>query len=177
LWTTQSFKGDVKIEYDFTRIDSAMKHTAVCILYVQATGKGEGPYLADIFQWRDLRRVPKMSLYFQNMICYHVSYACTGGDDFNYVRARRYPSKKDFDKSTRLLPSYDNIDLFKPGDTWHMTFEKVGRNLSLTATRGDDTHTWTWDASDRDPVTEGRIGLRQMRGRESRYENFKVFTR
>lgn len=176
LWTHPSFSGDVRIEYDFTRLDSALEHTSVCILYIQAQGTGKDKFDADIFTWRDRRTVPKMSLYFQNMICYHVSYACTGGKDFNYVRARRYPSKGDFDKTTRVDPSYDNVDLFKPGETWKMVFEKVGKHLTFTATRGDQTHTWTWHAKDHDAVTEGRMGLRQMRGRESRYENFKVLT-
>jgi hypothetical protein len=177
LWTKQSFAGDVRIEYDFTRLDSALKHVSVCILYIQATGVGNGKFTRDILEWRALRAVPKMNLYFENMTCYHISYACTGGKDFNYVRARRYPSKGAFDKTTRVDPSYDNVDLFKPGETWHMAFEKIGKQLSLTASCGEEKFTWTWMANEHDVVMEGRMGLRQMRGRESRYENFKVLTR
>lgn len=175
LWTRESFAGDLRIEYDFTRLDSNLRHTSVCILYVQATGVGKGAFGEDIFQWRDLRAAPKMSLYFNNMSLYHVSYACTGEKDFNYVRARRYPTKGSFVTDTVILPSYDNVDLFKPGETWHMRFEKVGVKLSLEATKGDAKHTWTWDAGGYPPIVAGRIGLRQMLGRESRYANFKVF--
>lgn len=177
LWTKQSFRGDLRIEYDFTRIDERTKHVAVCILYIQATGIGKEPYVADIFEWRDLRRSPKMSLYFNFMRCYHVSYACTGGADADYVRARCYPSEGNFDRDTRVAPSYENVGFFKPGETWHMLFEKVGRQLTFTATRNQDKKNFTWDVSKFDAVDDGRIGLRQMHGRESRYANFKIFTR
>lgn len=177
LWTRRSFAGDLRVEYDFTRLDSATEHTSVCILYMQATGTGVGPYVADIFEWRKLREVPKMSLYYDNMNCLHISYACSGPKDANYVRARRYPSKGSFDKDTRVEPSYDNVDLFKPGEMWHMAFEKVGKDLSFTATHGQDKHVWKWDVSKFPPVTEGRLGLRQMRFRESRYANFQVYQR
>lgn len=175
LWTKPSFVGDLRVEYDFTRLDSATNHVGVCILYLQATGTGVGPHVEDIHAWRDLRQVPKMSLYFNHMNAYHVSYACTGGKDFNYVRARRYPAKGNFDKDTRLLPSYEHVDLFKPGETWHLVFEKIDRQLTFTATKSDEKHVWKWDASGFPPVTGGRLGLRQMLGRESRYANFEVF--
>lgn len=177
LWTKASFSGDVRVEYDFTRLDSATDHVSVCILYLQATGTGKPPFVEDIHAWSDLRKTPKMSLYFQNMNTYHVSYACTGGDDFNYVRARRYPAKGAFDKDTRIEPSYENVDLFKPGETWHLVFEKTGTDLTFTATRQEERHVWKWNAKQFAPITQGRIGLRQMHGRESRYENFRVFTR
>jgi hypothetical protein len=56
-----------------------------------------------------------------------------------------------------------------------MAVEKIGKQLSLTASRGEEKHTWT--AKEHDEVIEGRMGLRQMRGRESRYENFNILTR
>jgi len=177
LWTKQGFTGDIRVEYDFTRLDSATRHLSVCILYLQATGTGVGPHVEDILAWRDLRRVPAMSLYYNHMNCYHISYACSGGTDYNYVRARRYPARGNFVKDTRLLPSYENLDLFKPGETWHFAFEKMDRQLTFTATHGDEKHVWKWDAKEYPPIAGGRIGLRQMRGRESRYANFRVFAR
>ena len=54
LWTKESFEGDVKIEFDYWRLDSIQKW--VNILYIQATGTGEGPYSQDIAQWSHLRR-------------------------------------------------------------------------------------------------------------------------
>jgi hypothetical protein len=41
LWTKESFSGDVKIEYNYTRTDSQTVN--VNILYIQATGTGKGP--------------------------------------------------------------------------------------------------------------------------------------
>ena len=115
-----------------------------------------------------------MATYFQNMNLYHFSYACTGGDDNNYVRARRYPIVKGFHEM-QIQPNYANVDLFKPGETWHLVFEKNGRALLMTATRGEEVHQWKWDASSHPPIEEGRLGLRQMHGRKSRYANLKVF--
>ena len=85
LWTKQSFKGDLKIEYDYTRLDNETR--CVNILYIQATGSGEEPYVKDITEWNELRRVPAMKMYFDHMHAYHISYAAWRGD---YIRGRRY---------------------------------------------------------------------------------------
>jgi hypothetical protein len=174
LWTRREFSGDVRIEFDFTRLDKNLDHTSVCLLYVHAKGKGREPFVEDIAAWKDLRKVPQMSLYFRNMKLYHVSFACTGGKDFNYVRARQYPTKGNFAVDTVIEPSYDNVDLFKPGETYRMVFEKRGTKLSLTATKDGVAHDWIWDASQFPDLNSGRIGLRQMRGRESLFANFRV---
>ena len=44
------------IEYDFTRLDSS-KYYFVNILYIQATGSGQGEYAEDISKWNDLRKI------------------------------------------------------------------------------------------------------------------------
>ncbi len=121
----------MRIEYDFTRLDSNVDYPSVCILYIQASGIGGEKFDADICKWRGRRHTPAMSLYFNNMNCYHISYACTGPRPVHnhYVRARRYPVKDHF-RDTVVEPSYENIDAFKPGETWHMAFEKVGRQLT-----------------------------------------------
>ena len=46
LWTQKSFKGNIKITYEYTRKDSTTKW--VNILYIQGTGIGKTPYMADI---------------------------------------------------------------------------------------------------------------------------------
>ena len=177
LWTRESFEGDIRIEYDFTRLDSNMDHPAVCLLYVHATGIGKAPFSEDIRAWAGARHVPAMSHYFKHMKLYHVSYAVTGGRDNRYIRARQYPMVKEFG-DTILEPGYDNVDLFKPGETWHIVFEKIGQNMSFSASKGEESHTWTWDLSSRsENLDHGRVGLRQMRWRESRFANFKIFTR
>ena len=90
LWTQESFEGDVKIEYDFTRLDFETR--CVNILYIQATGSGEEPYKKDIAAWNTLREVPAMRMYFDHMNAYHISYAALpnkGDEREQYIRARR----------------------------------------------------------------------------------------
>ncbi len=70
LWTKQSFEGDVKIEYDYTRTDSTMVN--VNILFIQATGNGKGIFDKDISKWNDFRKVPTMSKYYNNMMIWRL---------------------------------------------------------------------------------------------------------
>lgn len=74
LWTEDSFQGDLKIEYEYTKTDSAIRY--VTILYIQATGSGDAAHPKDIAAWSDLRTVPSMKLYFNHMNTYHISHAC-----------------------------------------------------------------------------------------------------
>ena len=53
LWTKQSFNGDIKIEYNYTRTDSQLVN--VNILYIQATGIGKDSFDVDISKWNDLK--------------------------------------------------------------------------------------------------------------------------
>ena len=177
LWTRRSFTGDLKIEYDFTKIDDATK--AVNILYIQATGDEEGPYKNDITEWSNLRSIPKMSIYFQNMNLWHVSYAAFGNgedpDKKDYMRARRYPvvAGKKF-RDTKVGESYEDTGLFRDGITYHMTVIKRGELLFIRVEGDGKKKYFQWDFSNFPPVFEGRIGLRHMWTRSSRYANFSV---
>jgi len=178
LWTKKSFEGDLKIEYDFTRIDTDTLHNLVNIIYIEATGSGEGDYARDIMQWSDLRRVPAMKLYFDNMNTYHISYAVRGDPDTDeYIRARRYmPDKKTGLKGTEMHPEYGREGLFQPGVTYRLTFIKSGKTLYMNVRDSENLNrTFFFDASDFPPITEGYIGLRQMGGRTSTYKNFRVY--
>jgi hypothetical protein len=73
-----------------------------------------------------------------------------------------------------VQPSFENLDLFKPGETWRFTFTKVGSSLEFLAERDGRRHVFAWDLSGFPPIASGRIGLRQMRGRASRYAGFTV---
>jgi hypothetical protein len=107
LWTKQSFQGDVKIEFEYTRTDNETR--AVNILYIQATGKGEGDFVKDISEWNHLRRVPSMRTYFNNMKTLHISFAAFPNDEEtqDYVRVRRYPvtADKNF-RELEVEPTY-----------------------------------------------------------------------
>lgn len=148
LWTQERFAGDLRIEYDFTRLDES--DWGVNILYLQATRLGRGPYQQDIFAWADRRRVAAMSEYFENMLLYHVSYAAFDTTDrehkTDYLCARRYPAPQFgvrggvgenetdvyFD-ANRIGPDYRDTGLFQTGRTVHMTWIKRGTQLYLRA--------------------------------------------
>lgn len=59
LWTKQSFKGDIRIDYEYTKIDDVEE--AVTIIYIQATGSGAEGYNKDISKWADKREIPAMN--------------------------------------------------------------------------------------------------------------------
>ena len=81
LWTKESFKGDVKIVFDYTRLDFETR--CVNILYIQATGSGDEPFKKNIAEWNTLREIPAMRMYFDHMNTYHISFAAfpNQGDD------------------------------------------------------------------------------------------------
>ncbi|VGO14184.1 Arylsulfatase [Pontiella desulfatans] len=172
LWTKRVFSGDVKIEYDYTRLDANLD-AGVNILYIQATGLGTDEWPTDIFQSTEKRWEPWMKSYFLHMNALHVSYATDG----RYVAARRYPAAelKKFQKETMFDPKYSDIDLFKPGETWHITAIKENGWLRFVAERNGERHEFKWELCQFPPVNEGRIGLRHMWTRCSRYQNFKVY--
>lgn len=172
LWTKRSFAGDVKVEYDYTRLDSNMD-AGVNILYIQATGLGTKEWPADIAQSSEKRWEPWMKYYFLYMNTLHISYASDG----RYVSARRYPSAdtETFNVSTQFEPKYTDLDLFQPGELWHITAIKNGDRLQFIAEHGGQLHKFSWDLNQFPEVTEGRIGLRHMWTRSSRYRNIRVF--
>lgn len=178
LWTKQSFSGDLKIEYDYTRMDNIQK--AVNIIYIQATGKNEDPYSKDIAEWSSLRTIPYMRTYYQNMNLLHVSYAAFTNDDAkekkDYVRARRYPvlPGQKFGADTRVGASYDDTGLFIPGIKYHITLIKKGAMLFMKVEGNGKSTLFYWDYSDHPQILEGRIGLRHMWTRCSKYANFSV---
>jgi hypothetical protein len=176
LWTKQSFAGDIRIEYDYTRLDTMTDVTSVNILYIQATGLGTDESPTDILLSTNQREVPWMKSYFLNMNALHVSYATTGPKRAHYVAARRYPAadQASFMNGTMIQPVYEDIDLFGAGETYHITALKEGSRLTFTAEREGKSHTFEWDTSGYPPVSEGRIGFRHMWARSSRYENFRI---
>ncbi|MFK7844810.1 MAG: DUF1961 family protein [Rhodothermales bacterium] len=179
LWTQDSFAGDLKIEYDYTRLDTMTHVTSVNILYIQATGLGTDTSPADIRLSTEQREEPWMSSYYLNMNALHISYSTTGPERAYYVSSRRYPAKDldDFGDGTQIQPIYENVDLFKPGETYHITVVKQDNRLSFTAERAGETHVFDWDTSAFPLVMEGRIGFRHMWARSSRYSNIEVYTR
>lgn len=176
LWARERFTGPIKVEWSFTRLDDSPAES-VCIVYLHATGSGEGPYTADITAWAERRRVPAMKAYFDRMNAYHISYAVTspGTEGGDYVRARRYlPLAGRGLAGTALSPEYDHVGWFRRGVTYRMTVILYEGTLYMQATNGDDRRLFWFDTTTAPPLDEGYVGLRQMFARESRYADFRV---
>lgn len=175
LWTKKSFQGDLRIEYDYTRLDSERR--CVTILYIQATGSGEGPYAKDIAQWNGLRKAPSMKTYYNHMNTYHISYAAfpnSGTDRTSYIRGRRYVPEKSGLKGTNLEPDYYPKGLFAKGVKHHITVIKKDRDLFMRIENPDRVYYGHMSNSKLPVVTEGRVGLRHMFTRSARYANLRI---
>lgn len=176
LWTKESFAGDIKIEYDFIRNDK--ETNGVNILYIQATGDGEGEFVKDISTWAKFREVPAMKKYYENLNALHISYSAfaNSADTSFYIRARRYPKEdgQSFNL-TKIAPSYDDQGYFVSGQSYHITAMKSGSQLFFKMKSKDGVELFSWDLSKVAPITEGRIGLRLMCTRSSTFKNFKIY--
>jgi len=172
LWTKQSFKGDVKIEYEYTRTDKQINY--VNILYIQATGDGEEKP-KDIHTWR--RNIPGMSIYYRFMNLYHISYAAFGyrnsDPNADYIRARRYLPAHDL-QGTEMKNEYYRTGLFKTGVSYQITVIKTGKELFMHIKGDGKEKLCHFTGYDFPPVTEGPIGLRHMLSRGARYRDFRV---
>jgi hypothetical protein len=174
LWTKDVFEGDLKIEYNTTRLDDETR--CVNILYIQASGSGEAPYVNDITQWNELRRVPAMRMYFNHMNTYHISYAAFPNDDRQqaYIRARRYMPNAIGLKGSNLEPDYFPEGLFETGVPHKITVIKKDRSISMRIENAEQTYYCHMINLDLPAVTTGRIGLRHMFTRSARYQNIRV---
>lgn len=175
LWTKDSFTGDVKIEFDYTRTDT--ENRFVNILYIQATGDQEEVYDKDISKWSKLRTIPSMRTYFNNMNLLHISFAAfkNDGGGAYYVRARKYPKNTSFE-DMRIQPSYDMDGYMKSNQKYHITAIKTDKALFFKMESVDGVKLFFWDLSKIPPIKEGRIGIRHMATRSAIYKNFKVYT-
>ncbi len=176
LWTKKSFRAPVKVEFDYTRVDSLDRH--VNILYLLAEGTGTEGHPRDIAAWAEARKSPAMALYYLHMNLLHISFAAFGNeaDGPDYVRARRYPAAepKKFEKETALSGDWTNTELFKTGVTYHITAIVIEDDLLFSVTGDGQDRVFGWDLRKFPPVMEGRIGLRHMHRRAARYANFTV---
>jgi hypothetical protein len=168
LWTQENFEGDLKIEYEFTRLDT--DGIGVFILYIEAQGCGEEGFDKDITKWNDFRKVPVMGKYFKYMDTYHVSYAC------GYVRGRRYNTDvKRMNGFSEMTPDYEEVtDILEPGVPYKLTFIKTDREIFLKVSSEEKTRYFHMTNEKYPIVTYGRIGLRQMYTKWGRYADFKI---
>ncbi|MDP0495267.1 MAG: hypothetical protein Q7Q73_03575 [Verrucomicrobiota bacterium JB024] len=180
LWTRDSFAGDLRLEFDYTGMDTLYR--AVCIVYLYATGAGPAPYVEDISEWNELRQIPAMSTYFDHMNLLHISFAAfdnkTGqGKENAYIRARRYPRSLfggQFSKMA-LEPDFSAVGLFAPGVPHHVTVIRRGDDMYMNVTNPDEDRLYYWDLRQVPEVRAGRIGLRHMWQRAALYKDIQVF--
>lgn len=173
LWTKEEFVGDLCIEYEFTKMEEETR--CVNILYVQATGSDENGYAKDIQKWQSTRDVPKMSLYFDHMNTYHISYAAYENDDQvtpGYIRARRYVA--DGLEGTQISPEYASEEFFQPYVKHKITVLKRGKLLFFHIANDQSEKLCVWNGKDFPSIEEGRIGFRQMFTRKSLYKNIRI---
>ncbi len=174
LWTKDVFEGNLKIEYDYTRLDS--KTNCVNILYIQATGSGEAPFVEDITEWSELRRVPAMRMYFDHMNTYHISYAAfpNNEDTTQYIRARRYMPNATGLEGSDLEPDYFPEGLFKTGVPHKITVIKRDREILMRIQNTEQDYYCRMTNPTLPTVEAGRIGLRHMFTRSASYKNFRI---
>ncbi len=173
LWTDREFGGDLKMEYEFTRMDREKR--CVNILYIQARGSGEAPYGQDVKEWRRLREVPLMRWYYEGMNTYHISYAAFDHDRDGapgYIRCRRYMAGPL--EGTEIAPDYDPEDFFASGVPHKITLIKKGQVLYFHISNGEKEKLCRWVNDRFPPIHWGRIGLRQMFTRRSLYRNIRI---
>lgn len=178
LWSKAIYEGDIKIEYDYTRMDDATKY--VNIIYIHAHGSGKGEFVEDITAWAHLREIASMKMYFNHMNLYHISYAAFNNDNDekgkDYIRARRYmPEGQGLDQ-TDLEPDNFNTGFFAKGVKHHITVIKKGDDLYMKVSNPDQEKVYHWKTNTAPPVKRGRIGLRHMLSRRAVYKNLKVYS-
>lgn len=174
LWTKEEFEGEIGVSFEMTRTSEGF----TCLLYMLAQGVDWGPYAEDITEWKELREIPLMSLYFHKM-------NLTGITFRDQVRLRRYPwmDEDENEFTDNLIGEMIDYDQIPVGNTYQVDVELRHATLRLRIEEignPDNVIDRTFDrVSDLDPrrptpSTQGRIGLRHMTGTSVIYKNFQV---
>ena len=180
LWTKKIFKGNFRMNYQYTRTDTVTR--CVNILYLLATGRGSEDYPKDIFKWKEKRKEPKMRIYFKNMNTYHISYAAFAAKKFSgnndYIRMRKYNPNKEGLVNTDIKPDYLKTNLFKPFTKYNIEVIKKDLIIEMNITdvkRPTNNLKCKWDISHLENLKLGRIGIRHMYTRSAIYKNIEIW--
>ncbi len=177
LWTKQSFSGDIRIDYEYTKLDPQIE--AVTILYIQATGAGTPGFDEDISKWAKKRTIARMATYFNNMNLIHISYAAFNIGNKNpradYIRARRYiPEASAGLRNTEFKPDYRRTGMFQQSIPHKVTVIKTAGDLFMHIRNVEDELLCHWHTDSLPQVQHGPIGLRHMWTRAARYRDFRI---
>jgi hypothetical protein len=115
-----------------------------------------------------------MSMYYDHMHTYHISYAAAPGSDKEYIRARRYMPNRTGLEGTELAPDYAPKGLFEPGVPHQITIIKKERDLFMRIENADQVYYCHMTNPHLPVITEGRVGLRHMFTRSARYKNIRI---
>lgn len=163
LWFKPRIEGDVAITYTFEHLVDSPN---VIILFVQATGSGEEPYVEDLFAWQDLRESGRYPLYKQNMNYVSVSYA-NGQDEVRFRQCLGFD----------VIGKHDAEGAFAVGKVYDVCFTRIGREVVFTATDQATGTEYRWPATmNPEPLSDsGWIGIRHMNRQSARYRDFAVY--
>ncbi|WP_258103482.1 DUF1961 family protein [Marinoscillum sp. MHG1-6] len=180
IWTKQSFKGDICIEYDYTRTDTTTR--CVNILYFHASGKGNDDFPVDIALWNEKRTVPHMDTYYDNMHTYHISYAAFSATEYSgdndYIRLRRYHPNGNGLNGTGVPGDHFKTGLFKPNVSYHIQVFKYQNRVEMHIQNNQNASEQLickWDVSMFPECESGRVGFRHMYTRNARYKDIKIW--
>ena len=133
----------------------------------------------DISEWNQMREVPAMDKYFENMNLISLSFR-------ENLRCKRYPWKNqdgEWYPGKGLIDPMVEYPVMTAGKSDLVEVEKKGAlvHLELVDRESGATlvdHTWnttgTSSAQHPEIITKGRIGLRHMSTRQMIYRDFKV---
>lgn len=178
LWTKKSFSENIKIEFEFTRLDDVTKF--VNIIYLFAEGSGKESYDKDISLWKNLREIPAMKTYFNHMNLFHLSFAAfeNNNEDMHadYIRARKYqPETNQGLTGTEIMPEFLRTGFFQTGVKHHITIIRHKDEIFMEVKNAWQTKLYHWKSDNIASLHSGRIGLRLMGSRISGFNNFRVY--
>jgi hypothetical protein len=178
LWTKREFEGDIRLSYRWTPVDA--DGFGAILIYLQAQGVGDEPFDRDISKWSEMREIPAMDKYFNNMNLISLSIR-------ENVRCKRYPwfdrDGNPYEAGGLIEPMVEYGEPIVPGKEYRIVVEKRNPMVSLSITdagTGKSLIDHAWDSSKIDPrmepklVTRGRIGLRHMATKQAIYKDIKI---
>jgi hypothetical protein len=159
LWTKHSFKGDLRIDYDYTRLDRIDQWGNA--LYIQPPNK-DGEFPQEVM----------------NLLS--INYADWGKEDRGSADDQIQCSRHQADENgsiikTKIYPDSFRTGLFDTGKTYHITIIKRGDRLFFNVKdRGGKETLFSWQSPLIEEISGGRIGLHQMWEKSARYKNFSI---
>lgn len=176
LWSKRSFSGDLRVEWDYTVLDrysSTIPPNGYCsALMLYSSGAGTFGLPTELLAWpQQARQADTSGRYFHERTRgLQLNYAFVGDPRGNRFRIRANPGYL-------LGTESDETDFFRPGASYHVAVEKTGAVVGVKVAELSSGREFSTTFAD--PLLQnyssGRIGLRNMNRRESRYAKVRVY--